>query len=99
MLVIARWVAREREIEAVEAALRRLVPAARAEPGVIAFDVYRDPADPRVFVLVESFRDQAAHDAHVAADHTRRHAIEDALPRLEHRERTLLEPMETPTGG
>ena len=99
MLVIARWVAREHEIEAVEAALRRLVPAARAEPGVIAFDVYRDPADPRVFVLVERFRDQAAHDAHVAADHTRRHAIEDALPRLEHRERTVLEPMETPAGG
>jgi quinol monooxygenase YgiN len=98
MLVIARWVAREHEIEAVEAALRRLVPAARAEPGVIAFDAYRDPADPRVFVLVERFRDQAAHDAHVAADHTRRHAIEDALPRLQDRERTVLAPMETPVG-
>jgi quinol monooxygenase YgiN len=98
MLVIARWVAREHEIEAVEAALRRLVPAARAESGVIAFDAYRDPADPRVFVLVERFRDQAAHDAHVAADHTRRHAIEDALPRLQHRERTVLEPMEAPVG-
>jgi quinol monooxygenase YgiN len=98
MLVIARWVAREHEIEAVEAALRRLVPAARAEPGVIAFDAYRDPADPRVFVLVEHFRDQAAHDAHVAADHTRRHAIEDALPRLEHRGRTVLEPLDTPVG-
>jgi quinol monooxygenase YgiN len=98
MLVIARWVAREHEIEAVEAALRRLVPAARAEPGVIAFDAYRDPADPRVFVLVERFRDQAAHDAHVAADHTRRHAIEDALPRLQHRERMVLAPMETPVG-
>jgi quinol monooxygenase YgiN len=93
MLVIARWVAREGDIEAVKAALERLVPAARAEPGVVAFDVYRDPADARVFVLVERFRDQAAHDAHVAAEHTRRHAIEDALPRLEHRERTVLEPM------
>ena len=92
MLVIARWVAREPEVEAVEAALAQLVPAARAEPGVLAFDVYRDPADRRVFVLVERFRDQAAHDAHVGAEHTRRHAIEDALPRLEHRERTVLEP-------
>ena len=60
---------------------------------MLAFDVYRDPADARVFVLVERFRDQAAHDAHVAAEHTRRHAIADALPRLEHRERTVLEPM------
>lgn len=93
MLVIARWVARETEIEAVEAALRQLVPAARAEPGVLAFDVYRDPADPRVFVLVERFRDRAAHDAHVAAEHTWRFAIEGALPRLEHRERTVLRPM------
>jgi quinol monooxygenase YgiN len=92
MLVIARWVARDGEVDAVEAALVRLVPAARAEPGVLAFDVYRDPADEKVFVLVERFRDQAAHDAHVAADHTRLHAIEDALPRLEHRERAVLEP-------
>jgi quinol monooxygenase YgiN len=92
MLVIARWVARADEVAAVEAALAQLVAAARAEPGVIAFDAYRDPADERVFVLVERFADQAAHDAHVAAGHTRRHAIEDALPRLEHRERTVLEP-------
>jgi quinol monooxygenase YgiN len=80
MLVIARWVAREGEVGAVESALAELVPAARAEPGVLAFDVYRDPADARVFVLVERFRDQAAHDAHIAA------------------ERTVLEPMVTPTG-
>ena len=92
MLVIARWVAREGEVEAVEAALQQLVPAARAEPGVLAFDVYRDPDDERVFVLVERFRDQAAHDAHVAAEHTRVLAIEDALPRLEHRERAVLDP-------
>jgi quinol monooxygenase YgiN len=93
MLVIARWVARDGEVAAVEAALAGLVPAARAEPGVLAFDVYRDPADARIFVLVERFRDRAAHDAHIAAEHTRRHAIEDALPRLDHRERTVLEPM------
>ena len=93
MLVIARWVARDGEVSAVEAALARLVPAARAEPGVLAFDVYRDPADARVFVLVERFRDQAAHDAHIAAEHTRRCAIEDALPRLAHRERAVFEPM------
>jgi quinol monooxygenase YgiN len=90
MLVIARWIARDDEVAAVEQALARLVPAARAEPGVSAFDVYRDADDPRVFVLVERFRDQAAHDAHVAAEHTRVHAVEDALPRLAHREREVL---------
>lgn len=94
MLVIARWIARDDEVAAVEAALAKLVPAARAEPGVLAFDVHRDPADPRVFVLVERFRDQAAHDAHVGAEHTRVHAIEDALPRLAHREREVLSPWE-----
>jgi quinol monooxygenase YgiN len=90
MLVIARWIARDEVVAAVEAALAQLVPAARAEPGVLAFDVHRDPDDERVFVLVERFRDQAAHDAHVAAEHTRRHALEDALPRLVHREREVL---------
>jgi quinol monooxygenase YgiN len=97
MLVIARWVARHDEVAAVEAALAQLVPAARAEPGVLAFDVHRDPGDPRVFVLVERFRDSAAHDAHVAAEHTRRHAIEDALPRLAHREREVLSDWEPPS--
>jgi quinol monooxygenase YgiN len=90
MLVIARWIARDEEVTAVEAALARLVPAARAEDGVLAFDVHRDPGDPRVFVLIERFRDQAAHDAHIAAEHTRRYAIEDALPRLLDRQREVL---------
>jgi len=96
MLVIARWAARDAEVAAVEAALAQLVPAARAEPGVLAFDVHRDPEDPRVFVLVERFEDRAAHDAHVAAEHTRVHAIEDALPRLAHREREVLSEWEPP---
>ena len=96
MLVIARWIARDEEVTAVEAALARLVPAARAEAGVLAFDVHRDPGDPRVFVLIERFRDQAAHDAHIAAEHTRRHAIEDALPRLLDRQREVLSEWEPP---
>ena len=96
MLVIASWVARDDEVAGVEAALAKLVPAARAEPGVLAFDVHRDPQDPRVFVLVERFADDAAHDAHIAAEHTRVHAIEDALPRLASREREVLSEWEPP---
>jgi quinol monooxygenase YgiN len=36
----------------------------RAEPGCLRFDVYHSQAEPRRFLLVEHWADQAALDAH-----------------------------------
>lgn len=42
--------------------------ATRAEPGNISFRWYRSADDPDEYVLVETFVDRAAGDAHVAGD-------------------------------
>lgn len=39
------------------------------EPGCLRFDVCRSQADPHHFVLYETYRDEAALDAHRAAPH------------------------------
>lgn len=86
-VVIARWLAREGEQQNVTAALDQLAPAARMEPGVLAWDVLRNPDQPRLFVLYEKYVDEAAFEAHVASDHVKHHALGDAIPRLESRSR------------
>jgi quinol monooxygenase YgiN len=88
--VVSRWTARGGEEEAVAAAVRELVRAVRErEPGCLLLQPHRDPADPRVFLFYEQFTDDAALAAHAETEHFRRHAVEDALPRLERRERAF----------
>jgi quinol monooxygenase YgiN len=45
------------------------VEATRAEPGNISFDWCRSGDDPNLWVLIETFRDDEAGQAHVASDH------------------------------
>lgn len=40
----------------------------RAEPGNLVFDVYRRADEPDRFFVYEIYRDQAAFEAHLAAD-------------------------------
>jgi len=55
--------------DAVAPVLIELATASRRESGCLGFDVSRSNDDPRVFVLYEKWRDQAALDAHYATDH------------------------------
>jgi autoinducer 2-degrading protein len=55
--------------EAFVAATRVNARASLGEPGVLRFDVVRQVADPRRFVLVEVFRDEDAPAAHKATAH------------------------------
>ncbi len=87
VVVVARWVACPGEEQAVAAAVTQLVRAAREEPGCLLLLAHRDPDEPRVFVFYEHFADEAALAAHAQTEHFRRHALEDAIPRLESRER------------
>jgi quinol monooxygenase YgiN len=93
-VVIARWVARPGEEDAVAEAISRLTEPSRAEPGCIVYRPHRELEDPRVFLLYEEYSDRAAYDAHAASEHFRRHAIEGGIPLLETRERSFYEPME-----
>lgn len=45
--------------------------ASRAEEGNIFFEWYRDPENPRGYLLIEAFKDDAA-EAHVGSDHFKR---------------------------
>ena len=90
-VVIARWVARPGEEEAVARAFAAIVPASRAEPGIVGYQVHRDPQDPRVFTIYERYRSAEAYEAHGASPHMQAHGFGDAIPRLESREREFLE--------
>ena len=85
--VAARWVANTGEEGEVLRCLNELAPASRAEPGCRFYQANRDPDDPRVFFLYEIYGDRGAADDHWASEHFKRHALEDAIPRLESRER------------
>jgi quinol monooxygenase YgiN len=93
-VVIARWRARDGEVDAVARTLAEIVPIARAEPGMVAYQVHRDPEDPRVFTIYERYVDAAAYDAHLESEPMQRLGFGDAIPRLESHQRELLEPWE-----
>jgi (4S)-4-hydroxy-5-phosphonooxypentane-2,3-dione isomerase len=89
-VIIARWVAREGEEEAIAATLAELAEASRQEPGVLEFRPHRGTEDPRLFVLYERYVDAAAIEAHGESAHFRHLVLERAVPLLESRERTYL---------
>jgi autoinducer 2-degrading protein len=87
------WVARAGEEERVAQHLLELARHARQEPGCELYEPCRDPDDPARFLIYERFVDEAAFEAHVAAEHTRHHGHEGAIPLLEVRERTYWRPL------
>ena len=90
-VLIAKWTAKEGEEENVRAALEQLAGPTRAEPGCLMWQPQVDAEDPRVFVIYEQYVDEAALGAHSASEHFKRIALEDAIPRLESRERAFYE--------
>jgi quinol monooxygenase YgiN len=64
---------------AVAPMLTRLAEASRQEPGNLRFDVLQHTMRGNHFTVVETWRDQAALDAHVAAGHTRQYR-DEVLP-------------------
>jgi quinol monooxygenase YgiN len=93
-VVCAKWTAKEGESEKVAAAIRKLAPLSRQEPGVLLYQPHRYPETPNVFFFYEQYVDAAAYQAHVESEHVRRHGFGDALPRLEGRERSFYETMD-----
>jgi quinol monooxygenase YgiN len=90
-VVLARWVARPGEEEAVAAAIDALIAPSRAEPGNLMYEAHRDPSDPRVFLLYEQYADEDGYRAHGESEHFTRLGHGDAIPRLEARERSFYE--------
>jgi len=87
------WIARLGEEAGVERILQAMIPHTRAEPGCIRYDVLRATDDPRRFLLVEVYKDDAALQAHADSDHFKRYVLGEALALLESRERVSYEPL------
>jgi len=94
IVLAVTWVAKEGEADAAAEFLRRMIPLSRAEPGCLQYDVYRDLNDPNRFVLLESYVDDAALEAHASSPYFQELVIEGARPRLALRERVDLTPFE-----
>jgi quinol monooxygenase YgiN len=94
LVLAVTLVARAGDEERVAAHLSALADEVRREPGCETYELSRDPDDPRRFFLYERYADEAALAAHEAAEHTRVHGFEGALPLLESRVRTIWRPLE-----
>jgi quinol monooxygenase YgiN len=90
-VVAATWIAKDGEQDAVANALRQLAGPSRQEAGMILYQPHRDPEDPTVFFLYEQYVDKRAYDEHASSAHFKKHALNDAIPRLESRARSFFE--------
>lgn len=88
-VVAATWRAREGEEDAIAHLLETMVPLFQAEPACRIFQAHRSTEDPREFFLYEQYDDEAGFQAHLATERFKRHVLEDAVPRLEHRARAF----------
>ena len=95
-VVVAKWVAREGEEEAVEQILRENAAESRSEPGCRTFAVSRSTEEPRTYVLYEEYDDEDAFTAHRTSEHFKRYVLDDAVKfdRLEGRSATFYESLD-----
>jgi quinol monooxygenase YgiN len=90
-VVCSRWTAKAGQEAAVAKALEELAAPSRAEPGILLYQLHRDPQNARVFASYEQYASKAAYDAHLSSSHFQEHGVGDAIPRLENRERWFYE--------
>ena len=79
--VVATFIPKEGQENAVEVILRGMVKPTRNEPGCLRYELYRAAGPELQFVLIEAYADQAALEAHRATEHYKsyRSRIVDAL--------------------
>ncbi|MBS0613139.1 MAG: antibiotic biosynthesis monooxygenase [Proteobacteria bacterium] len=82
-LVVVRFTPKPGSHEQVEAILRSMVAATRAEPGNRRYDLFRstDGSGAALFNLVEHYADEAAAAAHRETAHYKQYRI-DIMPLL-----------------
>lgn len=79
--LIADVTAKPAHVDAVRAALQRLVEPSRAEAGCLQYDLHEDLEQPGRFVFFERWTDAAALAAHARAPHSVAHgpAVRDLV--------------------
>ena len=66
-MILARVFVKPENIEEFITASRVIVENTQKEPGCLTYQLYQDPVKKTDFIFVESYKDQAAIDAHFAA--------------------------------
>jgi autoinducer 2-degrading protein len=92
--LFAKWKVREGNLEKVLSLLPKLAAHSRAEEGCIFYHLHQGRSETHTLMLYESYRDEAALDAHRASEHFQRMVVGEILPMLESREPFLAEILE-----
>src|SRR4051812_2189785 len=88
LIVTAFWEAKSGEVDALVGIIRKFLPQAQAERGVLAFQIHQSLSEPTKFFFYEVFRDEAAFAEHSQAEHFKTLILEQAVPKLAKRERS-----------
>ncbi len=83
LYIFARFRAKPGNQDAVEAALREVVPPTRAEAGCLGLNTFCSTRDPQLFYLHSRWVDDAAFDYHASLPHTVKF-IETVRPLIDH---------------
>jgi quinol monooxygenase YgiN len=93
-VLVARMTAREGEQDRAAELIRELVQATRREPGNELYIPHRDPENPRVFLLYEQYRNEAAFKEHGETEHFQKLAAGELFGLMEERERNFYETLD-----
>ena len=69
MMIIAKLTVKAEKVKAFTEAAKEIIEKSNKEPGCKSYQLYQDPYDNTKFVFVEEYKNQAAVDAHFAADY------------------------------
>lgn len=89
----ATWRAKPGNEDRCREILELMTPITRAEPGCLFYQAHQLADDPRTFVLYEQYVDEAALRAHAESEAFKTLILGEAVPLLETRFRTYLEPI------
>jgi quinol monooxygenase YgiN len=69
MMIVAKLTVKADKIKAFTEAAKEIIEKSNKEPGCKSYQLYQDPYNNTKFVFVEEYKNQAAVDAHFAADY------------------------------
>ena len=80
-VVTAKWTAKEGQADVIAAALAKLAVPSRAEPGMLMYQLHRDPENTHVFFIYEQYRAEEDYRAHGSSAHFQQHGVaEEVVP-------------------
>ena len=87
------WQAKPAEVGALTDIVRRFRPLAEGEPGLKLLRTQQSASDPTQFLFYEVFVSEQAFAAHQETEHFKNLILQEAVPRLEKRERIRYRPL------